>query len=55
VLGLPLALIIAASRKWTCIGWTPICLPSPPIWNGVLLAYAFGHFADFSWGGARKV
>jgi chitin synthase len=32
-----------------------IHLISLPIWNGILPAYAFWHFDDFSWGQTRKV
>jgi chitin synthase len=32
-----------------------IYLISLPIWNGVLPAYAFWHFDDFSWGQTRQV
>ncbi|KAJ6561861.1 chitin synthase-domain-containing protein [Mycena capillaripes] len=55
VLGLPLVLIVITSRKWAYVGWMLIYLISLPIWNGVLPAYAFWHFDDFSWGQTRKV
>ncbi|KAJ7148626.1 glycosyltransferase family 2 protein [Mycena crocata] len=55
VLGLPLVLIIVTSRKVAYIGWMLIYLLSLPIWNGILPAYAFWHFDDFSWGQTRKV
>ncbi|KAJ7075591.1 chitin synthase [Mycena belliarum] len=55
VLGLPLVLIIVTSRKIAYIGWMLIYLLSLPIWNGILPAYAFWHFDDFSWGQTRKV
>jgi chitin synthase len=32
-----------------------VYLVSLPIWNGVLPAYAFWHFDDFSWGQTRRV
>jgi chitin synthase len=32
-----------------------VYLLSLPIWNGILPAYAFWHFDDFSWGQTRKV
>ncbi|KAJ7605613.1 chitin synthase [Mycena polygramma] len=55
VLGLPLVLIIVTSRKWAYVGWMLIYLLSLPIWNGILPAYAFWHFDDFSWGATRKI
>ncbi|KAJ7674350.1 chitin synthase-domain-containing protein [Mycena rosella] len=55
VLGLPLVLIIVTTRKIAYIGWMLIYLLSLPIWNGILPAYAFWHFDDFSWGQTRKV
>lgn len=55
VLGLPLILIVITSRKWAYVGWMLIYLLSLPIWNGILPAYAFWHFDDFSWGQTRKV
>ena len=55
VLGLPGLLIIVTSRKVAYIGWMIVYLLSLPIWNGVLPAYAFWHFDDFSWGQTRKV
>ncbi|KAJ6594992.1 glycosyltransferase family 2 protein, partial [Mycena vulgaris] len=55
VLGLPLVLIIVTSRKIAYVGWMLIYLLSLPIWNGILPAYAFWHFDDFSWGQTRKV
>ncbi|KAJ6617712.1 glycosyltransferase family 2 protein [Mycena sp. CBHHK59/15] len=55
VLGLPLVLIIITSRKIAYVGWMLIYLLSLPIWNGILPAYAFWHFDDFSWGETRKV
>lgn len=55
VLGLPGLLIVVTSRKVAYIGWMLIYLMSLPIWNGVLPAYAFWHFDDFSWGQTRKV
>ncbi|KAJ7264740.1 glycosyltransferase family 2 protein [Mycena rebaudengoi] len=55
VLGLPLVLIIVTSRKIAYVGWMLIYLISLPIWNGLLPAYAFWHFDDFSWGQTRKV
>nr|GAT52894.1 glycosyltransferase family 2 protein [Mycena chlorophos] len=55
VLGIPLILIVITSRKIAYVGWMLIYLLSLPIWNGVLPAYAFWHFDDFSWGQTRKV
>ncbi|KAF8170637.1 chitin synthase-domain-containing protein [Mycena galopus ATCC 62051] len=55
VLGLPMVLIVITSRKWVYVGWMLIYLVSLPIWNGLLPAYAFWHFDDFSWGQTRMV
>ncbi|KIM47653.1 glycosyltransferase family 2 protein [Hebeloma cylindrosporum] len=55
VLGLPGLLIVVTSRKVAYVGWMLIYLISLPIWNGILPAYAFWHFDDFSWGETRKV
>jgi chitin synthase len=55
VLGLPGLLIVVTSRKVAYVGWMLVYLISLPIWNGVLPAYAFWHFDDFSWGQTRKV
>ncbi|KAF9535696.1 glycosyltransferase family 2 protein [Crepidotus variabilis] len=55
VLGLPGILIVVTSRKVAYIGWMLVYLLSLPIWNGILPAYAFWHFDDFSWGQTRKV
>ncbi|KAJ7146615.1 glycosyltransferase family 2 protein [Mycena epipterygia] len=55
VLGLPAVLIVVTSRKVAYLGWMIIYLISLPIWNGILPAYAFWHFDDFSWGQTRKV
>ncbi|KAJ6500622.1 glycosyltransferase family 2 protein [Mycena sanguinolenta] len=55
VLGLPMVLIVITSRKWVYVGWMLIYLVSLPIWNGLLPAYAFWHFDDFSWGQTRVV
>lgn len=55
VLGLPGLLIVVTSRKIAYVGWMLIYLISLPIWNGILPAYAFWHFDDFSWGETRKV
>ncbi|KAJ7234485.1 chitin synthase-domain-containing protein [Mycena rebaudengoi] len=52
---LPLVLIIVTSRKIAYVGWMLIYLILLPIWNGLLPAYAFWHFDDFSWGQTRKV
>ncbi|PPQ78041.1 hypothetical protein CVT25_015585 [Psilocybe cyanescens] len=55
VLGLPGLLIVVTSRKIAYVGWMLVYLISLPIWNGLLPAYAFWHFDDFSWGETRKV
>ena len=55
VLGLPGVLIVVTSRKIAYVGWMLVYLISLPIWNGILPAYAFWHFDDFSWGQTRKV
>ncbi|KAI9569429.1 glycosyltransferase family 2 protein [Boletus coccyginus] len=55
VLGLPGLLIVVTSRKVAYLGWMIIYLISLPIWNGLLPAYAFWHFDDFSWGQTRRV
>ncbi|KAG6819473.1 hypothetical protein H0H93_011514, partial [Arthromyces matolae] len=55
VLGLPGLLIVVTSRKIAYVGWMLVYLLSLPIWNGILPAYAFWHFDDFSWGQTRKI
>ncbi|KAI0035167.1 chitin synthase-domain-containing protein [Vararia minispora EC-137] len=55
VLGLPGLLIIITTRKVSYVGWMLVYLLSLPIWNGILPAYAYWHFDDFSWGETRKV
>jgi chitin synthase len=55
VLGLPGLLIVVTSRKVAYLGWMMVYFISLPIWNGVLPAYSFWHFDDFSWGQTRKV
>ncbi|KAJ7274309.1 chitin synthase-domain-containing protein [Mycena haematopus] len=55
ILGLPGLLIVITSTKLAYVVWMVIYLISLPIWNGVLPAYAFWHFDDFSWGQTRKV
>jgi Chitin synthase len=50
VLGLPGLLIVITSRKVAYVGWMLVYLVSLPVWNGLLPAYAFWHFDDFSWG-----
>ncbi|THH08720.1 hypothetical protein EW146_g8900 [Bondarzewia mesenterica] len=55
VLGLPGLLIVITSRKIAYVGWMLIYLLSLPIWNGILPAYSFWHFDDFSWGQTRQV
>ncbi|KIJ66533.1 glycosyltransferase family 2 protein [Hydnomerulius pinastri MD-312] len=55
VLGLPGVLIVVTSRKIAYVGWMVIYLVSLPIWNGLLPAYAFWHFDDFSWGQTRQI
>ncbi|TFL06551.1 chitin synthase [Pterulicium gracile] len=55
ILGLPGILIVITSRKLAYLGWMLVYLVSLPIWNGILPAYAFWHFDDFSWGETRKI
>lgn len=55
VLGLPGFLIVITSRKIAYVGWMLVYLLSLPIWNGILPAYAFWHFDDFSWGQTRQI
>ncbi|RXW24535.1 hypothetical protein EST38_g1315 [Candolleomyces aberdarensis] len=55
VLGLPGLLIVVTSRKVAYLGWMMVYFVSLPIWNGILPAYAFWHFDDFSWGQTRKI
>ncbi|KAK7695219.1 hypothetical protein QCA50_002409 [Cerrena zonata] len=55
VLGLPGFLIVITSRKIAYVGWMLVYLLSLPIWNGILPAYSFWHFDDFSWGQTRQV
>lgn len=55
VLGLPGILIVITSRKVAYIGWMLVYLLSLVIWNGILPAYAFWHFDDFSWGQTRQI
>ncbi|THH01230.1 hypothetical protein EW026_g1461 [Hermanssonia centrifuga] len=55
VLGLPGFLIVITSRKVAYIGWMLVYLLSLPVWNGILPAYAFWHFDDFSWGQTRQI
>ncbi|KAJ7773361.1 glycosyltransferase family 2 protein [Mycena metata] len=55
ILGLPAVLIVITSTKVSYVWWMLVYLISLPIWNGVLPAYAFWHFDDFSWGQTRKV
>lgn len=55
ILGLPGLLIVITSRKVAYVGWMLVYLVSLPIWNGLLPAYAFWHFDDFSWGQTRQI
>ncbi|EMD32671.1 glycosyltransferase family 2 protein [Gelatoporia subvermispora B] len=55
ILGLPGFLIVITSRKIVYIGWMLVYLLSLPVWNGILPAYAFWHFDDFSWGQTRQI
>ncbi|KIK71495.1 glycosyltransferase family 2 protein [Collybiopsis luxurians FD-317 M1] len=55
ILGLPGLLIVVTSRKVAYVGWMLVYLITLPIWNGLLPAYAFWHFDDFSWGQTRMV
>lgn len=54
ILGLPGILIVVTAHKPSYILWMLIYLISLPIWNGVLPAYAYWKFDDFSWGDTRK-
>ncbi|KAJ3853954.1 glycosyltransferase family 2 protein [Lentinula lateritia] len=55
ILGLPGLLIVVTSRKVAYVGWMVVYLLTLPLWNGLLPAYAFWHFDDFSWGQTRMV
>ncbi|KAI0308112.1 glycosyltransferase family 2 protein [Multifurca ochricompacta] len=55
ILGLPGLLIVITTRKVAYVGWMLIYLLSLPVWNGILPAYAYWHFDDFSWGQTRQV
>ncbi|TFY65902.1 hypothetical protein EVG20_g5185 [Dentipellis fragilis] len=55
VLGLPGLLIIITTRKIVYVGWMIVYLLALPIWNGILPAYSFWHFDDFSWGQTRMI
>jgi len=55
ILGLPGLLIVITTRKIAYVGWMIVYLISLPIWNGILPAYAYWHFDDFSWGQTRQV
>jgi chitin synthase len=55
ILGLPGLLIVITTRKIAYVGWMVVYLFSLPIWNGILPAYAFWHFDDFTWGQTRQV
>ncbi|KAH9050558.1 glycosyltransferase family 2 protein [Lactarius hengduanensis] len=55
ILGLPGLLIVITTRKIAYVGWMLVYLLSLPIWNGILPAYAYWHFDDFSWGQTRQV
>lgn len=55
VLGLPGLLIVITTRKVSYVGWMIVYLFSLPIWNGILPAYSYWHFDDFSWGQTRMV
>jgi chitin synthase len=55
ILGLPGLLIVITTRKIAYVGWMIVYLFSLPVWNGILPAYAYWHFDDFSWGQTRQV
>lgn len=55
ILGLPGLLIVITTRKIAYVGWMLVYLLSLPVWNGILPAYAYWHFDDFSWGQTRQV
>lgn len=54
ILGLPGVLIVITAHRPSYVLWMLIYLISLPIWNGVLPAYAYWKFDDFSWGDTRK-
>ena len=54
ILGLPGVLIVMTAHRASYILWMFIYLMSLPIWNGVLPAYSYWKFDDFSWGDTRK-
>ena len=54
ILGLPAVLIVLTANRFSYVAWMIIYLLSLPIWNGVLPAYAYWKFDDFSWGDTRK-
>lgn len=54
ILGLPGFLIVLTAHRWSYILWMLIYLLALPIWNGILPAYSYWKFDDFSWGDTRK-
>lgn len=54
ILGLPAVLIVLTASRWSYVAWMLIYLLALPIWNGVLPAYSYWKFDDFSWGDTRK-
>jgi len=54
ILGLPAVLIVLTASRWSYVLWMLIYLLALPIWNGILPAYAYWKFDDFSWGDTRK-
>ncbi|KAB8698120.1 hypothetical protein FH972_026370 [Carpinus fangiana] len=54
ILGLPGFLIVLTAHKLSYVIWMLIYLCALPIWNGILPAYAYWKFDDFSWGDTRK-
>ncbi|KAH9947090.1 glycosyltransferase family 2 protein [Amylocystis lapponica] len=55
ILGLPGILIVITTFKVVYIGWMIVYLFTLPVWNGILPAYAYWHFDDFSWGSTRQL
>ncbi|KAI9668806.1 MAG: Chitin synthase, class 3 [Alyxoria varia] len=54
ILGLPGLLIVITANNVSYVLWMMVYLISLPIWNGILPAYAYWKFDDFSWGDTRK-
>ncbi|KAI9727916.1 MAG: Chitin synthase, class 3 [Chrysothrix sp. TS-e1954] len=54
ILGSPGILIVMTAQRASYIVWMLIYLMSLPVWNGILPAYSYWKFDDFSWGDTRK-